>query len=316
VLPGATCGACGWPVAGTFGAGGARLAGPGACTAGGAKVAEAIAAILGVEAAAQAARVATIHCGAKASQRLRKGHYTGIDTCLAISLVDGGGLACAYGCLGSGDCRSACPFGAIRMEEGLPVVDADLCTGCGQCVTLCPRRSFPASRRLSAGSSAAPPGPGPWSGRFARWGASAARCASVRCGNSSPSPSTSPRSTETEVRYRCQAAVEKCPTHCIVSPDRSAQTLPGRPFPRMKWRDRHRGAGQQRLPGAGRCLPRGPSSCLPDSCTMAPRAGEAGRGRRVSANPRKGERHDRQRGPRKIGRTGGRGAGLAAGQGV
>jgi electron transport complex protein RnfB len=32
--------------------------------------------------------------------------------------------------------------GAIRMERGLPVVDAVLCTSCGICVEKCPTKVF------------------------------------------------------------------------------------------------------------------------------------------------------------------------------
>ena len=141
VLPGANCGACGLAGCRDYSE---KLAlgeaGPNACTAGGSKVAEAIAAILGIQAAAFDRKVATVHCGAKLDQRKPKAHYTGIETCFAVNMVDGGGLACTYGCLGRGDCHTSCPFDAIRMEEGLPVVDPEKCTACGNCVAACPRK--------------------------------------------------------------------------------------------------------------------------------------------------------------------------------
>jgi len=140
VLPGGNCGACGLAGCRDYSE---KLilgeAGPNACTAGGAKVAEAVAAIMGVEAASFDRKVATVHCGAKLDQRKHKAHYTGIETCFAVNMVDGGGLTCAYGCLGDGDCKAACLFDAIRMAEGLPVIDPEKCTACGNCVTACPR---------------------------------------------------------------------------------------------------------------------------------------------------------------------------------
>ena len=113
---------------------------PGGCTAGGAKVEEAVAAIMGVQAAAFDRKIATVHCGAKLDQRKPKAHYTGIETCFTVNMVDGGGLARAYGCLGHEDCQVACPFDAIRMADGRPVIDPEKCTACGNCVTACPRK--------------------------------------------------------------------------------------------------------------------------------------------------------------------------------
>jgi electron transport complex protein RnfB len=63
----------------------------------------------------------------------------GERTCSALSDLAGGPLACPYGCLGMGDCVRACPFGALRLEGGLPVVEEERCTGCGLCEQACPR---------------------------------------------------------------------------------------------------------------------------------------------------------------------------------
>ncbi|MFA6107570.1 MAG: 4Fe-4S dicluster domain-containing protein [Candidatus Latescibacterota bacterium] len=41
-------------------------------------------------------------------------------------------------CGGCGACESACPEGAIRVEDKVATVAADECTGCGQCVEACP----------------------------------------------------------------------------------------------------------------------------------------------------------------------------------
>jgi ferredoxin len=54
----------------------------------------------------------------------------------------GGVQGCTYGCLGFGDCADACPYDAISMQDGLPVIDYEKCTGCGECVRTCPRHLY------------------------------------------------------------------------------------------------------------------------------------------------------------------------------
>lgn len=41
-------------------------------------------------------------------------------------------------CTGCGECAEICPVQAVRLEEGLPVVEEDWCIGCGVCGTVCP----------------------------------------------------------------------------------------------------------------------------------------------------------------------------------
>ena len=52
----------------------------------------------------------------------------------------GGPKACSYGCLGYGSCKKACPYNAITIVNGLPVVDEEKCVGCGSCVVTCPKQ--------------------------------------------------------------------------------------------------------------------------------------------------------------------------------
>jgi len=141
VLPGANCGACG--MAGCRDYAEKVVLGQAAataCSACGAKGAAIISEIMGVGCGEVERKVAVVHCGAKGEQRKKKGNYSGVKTCMAVTLVDGGGLACTYGCLGYGDCLAICPFGAIEMREGLAFIDPEKCTGCGKCVSACPRK--------------------------------------------------------------------------------------------------------------------------------------------------------------------------------
>lgn len=142
VLPGANCGACGIP--GCDAAAEAIVEGKvpfDACVAGGHSVAEAVAAVLGLEAGERAEPVVTLlRCqGGKGNVEPRY-QYQGLEDCHAANLIAGGPLACTYGCLGFGDCVRSCPFDAMEMgENGLPQIDLDKCTRCGICITTCPR---------------------------------------------------------------------------------------------------------------------------------------------------------------------------------
>lgn len=153
MLPNANCGACGTPGCRAF----AEMAvkgeiSPGKCTVNTSEMTQRIADYLGVLAGAEEKRVARLACAGGTHVAKIHAHYAGIPTCRAAALVAGGGKGCAWGCLGFGDCRDVCDFGAITMDEhGLPVVDESKCTACGDCVAVCPRALFslqPVSRHL------------------------------------------------------------------------------------------------------------------------------------------------------------------------
>ncbi len=140
-LPGANCGGCGY--AGCSECAVAMVAGeapPNACKVGGDDAAEAIAAVLGVSAEAAERDIVSIFCKGTHTAAKRKYNYKGVLDCRAAVLLSGGDKNCMYGCLGLGTCVANCPFGALTMgDNGLPVVDKELCTGCGTCVAICPR---------------------------------------------------------------------------------------------------------------------------------------------------------------------------------
>lgn len=101
-----------------------------------------IAAIVGHASVAPAIpKVAVLHCNGTCENRPRKSYYDGPTSCHIENSLYLGARGCAYGCLGCGDCVSACQFGAmmINPRTGIVEIDAEKCVGCGACVKMCPR---------------------------------------------------------------------------------------------------------------------------------------------------------------------------------
>jgi len=139
-MPGINCGACGYP-----GCNGYAVAlienkniESNLCTPGGFEVVKKISAFLGVEADDVAKKTAVIHCRGDCNLQQKKMDYKGIKTCAGAKQLFGGDGACAFGCLGYGDCKIVCPSNAICMYNSLAVIKTDLCTCCSLCIKTCP----------------------------------------------------------------------------------------------------------------------------------------------------------------------------------
>ena len=144
VLPGANCGGCGFPGCGGMASACVKAADAGSleglnCPVGGQPVMEKVAAILGMKVEASAPKLAVVRCNGTCENRPRTVIYDGVKSCRIANTTCMGETACAYGCLGCGDCVNACQFDAIKMNEetGLPEVDSTKCTACG--AKACPR---------------------------------------------------------------------------------------------------------------------------------------------------------------------------------
>ncbi len=153
MLPKSNCGACG--TAGCRNFAELVVAGeiiPAKCSVNSPEANASIASFLGVAMGEVEKQVARLACAGGSHVAWQRAEYQGLGTCRAATTVSGGGKACAWGCLGLGDCEVECEFDAIHMNKhGLPEVDANLCTACGDCVEVCPKDLFslqPVSHKL------------------------------------------------------------------------------------------------------------------------------------------------------------------------
>ena len=133
-LPGANCGACGYPGCDALAL--AILNGEAeadACPVGGKKTAEAIAEIMGVKVDPAVRKIAIVICQGTFENAPDRAKYYGEKDCREAMVASGGSKGCHFGCIGYGACKTACQFDAIVMgTDGLPIIDTDKCTSCGK----------------------------------------------------------------------------------------------------------------------------------------------------------------------------------------
>jgi len=189
-LPGANCGACGFPgcdnYASAITAGNAEI---NACTVGGPSVAEKIAAITGKSGGSVVQTVSVLACQGSSLHTPLKGTYTGLKTCRGAKL-SGGTKLCSWGCLGFGDCVKVCKFDALEMSDlNLPKVNFAKCTGCGLCIGECPQGLFKSVAREQKG-------------------------AMVLCSNKNPVRQAVAKTCKIAC-FKCGLCVKNCPKQCI-----------------------------------------------------------------------------------------------------
>ena len=139
-LPGANCGACGYAGCDAYAEAVAEgKAAPNLCIPGGPDVAAQLSDVLGVEVSAEKPRVAYVSCSGDCNAMGCTVVYDGIKSCKAASMIYGGPELCKYGCLGCGDCVSACPVGAIEVVNELARINPATCIACGACVSTWPK---------------------------------------------------------------------------------------------------------------------------------------------------------------------------------
>lgn len=139
-LPGNNCGACGYAGCDSVAAAIVKGEAPvNACPVNSGENAGKIAKIMGVEAVETVKKIAFVKCAGDCDNTANQCNYVGIHDCRAAVLSGLSIWECDYGCLGYGSCVQACTYHAIRVHNGVAVVDADQCAGCGACVKACPK---------------------------------------------------------------------------------------------------------------------------------------------------------------------------------
>ncbi len=140
-LPGANCGACGYAGCAAYAEAIVNENAPtNKCLAASNEATESIGEIMGQKAPEGAIKMrAQVMCSGTNDLARHKFQYDGLMDCVSVSRIGGGDKECPYGCLGYGTCVKICPFGAIKVENGVAVVEYEKCVGCGLCVNACPK---------------------------------------------------------------------------------------------------------------------------------------------------------------------------------
>jgi len=224
-LPGNNCGACGYAgcdaMAAAIAAGEAPVNG---CPVGGAPVAEKIGEIMGTSADAVERNVAFVRCKGTCEVTHNQGNYVGIMDCRSAVLSGLNVTDCAFGCLGFGSCQKVCPQDAIRVVDGVAMVNRKKCVGCGLCVKACPRgliELVPESRRVSVQCSNRDRGP------MVKKVCSAGCIGCGICVKQCEHEAISLSDNLAHVNYancvQCGKCVEKCPAKVITPPVAAAR---------------------------------------------------------------------------------------------
>lgn len=231
-LPGANCGACGY--AGCDAYANAFLEKEGVatnlCTPGGASVAMELSTILGVEFAAITPKYAIVHCNGTCANTDSKVDYKGPQTCKACSTFYNGKGICDNACLGYGDCKHVCAYGAVSIVDGVAVIDKDLCVACGMCVTACPKSIIdivPATNLVYVSCSSTAKGAA--TRKACKVGCIGCKKCEKACPSAAITVTDNLARIDPEKCTNCEACVKECPTNAIRVYDCKLMVAPAAP---------------------------------------------------------------------------------------
>lgn len=219
-LPGANCGACGYPgCAGLASALAEGRAPVNACPIGGQKVADHVAEILGLNSTSVEKNVAVVLCQGDCDKAKDKYIYEGIQDCRISAKLADGQKACSYGCLGCGTCYNVCPFDAIEMVNGIAVIDREKCTACMKCIEICPKKIIelvPYDKHAIVKCKSED------TGKVVRGNCSIGCIGCKICVKNCPEDAFTFENNLAKIVYEkctnCMICVEKCPTNAIDNP--------------------------------------------------------------------------------------------------
>ena len=222
ILPGANCGGCGKPGCRGFAEATVKATSLDGlfCPVGGAETMTKVAAALGMEVTAQTPQIAVVRCNGTCDHRQRTSQYDGYKSCAIEHSLYRGETDCTFGCLGCGDCVTACPFDAIHLDEnGLPVVSEEKCVACGACVKACPRNIIELRNKGVKDRRVFVCCVNKDKGNIARKACTAACIGCGKCVKECPFEAITLENNLAYIDFRkcrlCRKCVSVCPTHAI-----------------------------------------------------------------------------------------------------